>query len=150
MIQKYLLFRKLKKAITPVLGQLAVSHFTLNFRKQGFDDSGVMKWKDVKRRDPNSKWYGYRNGKFRKAATTAAILVESGALKNSVRVVSLSEKKISIGTNQIVKEYAKLHNEGGRTKSGAKVPQRKFIGKSRNLESKMKVQIKRELKTLFK
>ena len=129
---------RLTSELPKALGQVAVTQFTQNFTKQGFEDVGVQKWKDVKRRDPNSEWYGYRRGKFSKAATTAAILTETGNLKKSIFIKSANKNKVVIGTNQVVSKYAKLHNEGGYNSMGKVVPQRKFIGSSRSLENKMK------------
>lgn len=141
---------KLTRELPKALGQLAVTQFTQNFTKQGFDDFGVQKWKDVKRRDPNSDWYGYRRGKFSKSATTAAILTESGNLKKSIFIKNANKNIVVIGTNQVVAKYAKLHNEGGYNSMGKVVPQRKFIGSSRSLENKMKKMVFANVNKIFK
>jgi len=149
---------QLTKELPKALGQVAVTHFTQNFRKQGFDDVGVKKWKDVKRRDPNSEWYGYRSSKvgnkegiatFSKAATTAAILTETGNLKKSIFIKNADRYIVRVGTNQIVNKYAKLHNEGGYNGNGRFVPQRKFMGASRSLEKKMKKMVSISIKKIL-
>ena len=42
-----------------MVGKTARDHFRDNFRQGGFVNGGLHRWKDVKRRDPDSKWYGF-------------------------------------------------------------------------------------------
>ena len=44
--------------------------------------------------------------------TRGTLLVRSGALLNSVRVVSTSQEKVVIGAGNSKVKYAKVHNEG--------------------------------------
>ena len=52
-------FRKNKDRIAREIGNEAVRHFKDNFRQEGFVDNGIHKWKEVKRRDPSSRWYEF-------------------------------------------------------------------------------------------
>ncbi len=55
--------KKIEKVIQKKAGRIigveAVNHFTENFDEQSFDGKP---WKDVKRTDPASSWYGFRYG----------------------------------------------------------------------------------------
>lgn len=102
-----------------------------------------------------------------------AILVSSGQLKKSIRVVRISGNRITIGTDV---KYAKIHNEGGvinnnvsvrqhnrRTKSGKlakvkghkrkmniKMEKRQFLGPSAILERRIERVLDKEIKDALK
>lgn len=152
----------LRKDLPRIAGKMAVDEFRENFRRQGFRNNGVTPWKEVKRRDPQSPWYGFqykgerrtsvslvkdrKTGKmvrskkqrklnFSRAATKRGILIGPGAdLMNSIRVVESSPVRIAVGTDL---PYAGVHNEGGTIrifgKKKVKVARRQFIGESREL-----------------
>jgi glycine/serine hydroxymethyltransferase len=46
--------RYVKKDMAHVIGMEAVNDFQESFRNQGFTDSSLKKWKEVKRRTPSS------------------------------------------------------------------------------------------------
>lgn len=79
-----------------VMGQLAVREFVGSFRRQAFvDEAGVTHaWPARKKADKKGR----------------AILVKSGRLRRSIRVVSQDSDSVTIGTDV---PYAQLHNEGG-------------------------------------
>ncbi len=58
--------------IKDILGNEAVNHYKESFQNEGFTDEVLNPWKDVKRRDPSSPWYGHseQRGKFSAARTT--------------------------------------------------------------------------------
>lgn len=125
-----------KNSLPKIVGREAVAHFKENFDQEGFVDNGLKKWKDVKRRDPSSKWYGFdykgekrvsyrfkrdrKTGKtykvkqqkklnFSKAATIRKILSgSSGDLRKSIRYIPKSGK-VSITSD---KPYAYVQNYG--------------------------------------
>lgn len=68
------------------IGVLAVNYFKGSFDNEGFTDKTLEPWKDVKRRDNQSKWYGHgQNSKFSLERTTTNILLgESRRLRNSI------------------------------------------------------------------
>lgn len=145
------------------IGNEAVNHFKDNFRLQGFLDGGLQKWKDVKRRDPNSPWYGFdyrgnkskgkkkkgkkgrksRNANFSQAATQRPILTgTSMELQRSLayKVNTASSRQISLAITSD-KPYASVQNEGGMIKVFGKhtavLPARPFVGHSKELDDKI-------------
>jgi len=159
------------------IGKEAVSLFKANFDKEGFVDNGLNKWKDVKRRDPSSPWYGFdykgekrtsyrfsRDKKssktykskqqkklnFSKSATVRKILTgKTLELQRSIRYIpALGEVTISSD-----KPYAYVQNNGGPIKIFGKktvmLPARKFIGDSQELNETIDQIINKELDKIF-
>lgn len=85
-----------------IAGVEAINHFTRNFVKQGFDDSGVTPWKSRK---------GGRMG----WSNSRAILVKSGALRRSLNKRRAGKFGVIIFSPL---KYAKLMNDGGTIKRG--------------------------------
>lgn len=90
----------------------AVNHFRESWTNKGFTDgSGLFSaWQDVRRRaKPKTP-----------ADLTRGILIGkgSGILRASVRALSVSAKRVQIGTDR---PYAKIHNEGGEVSGTASV-----------------------------
>lgn len=150
-----------KNVFPRMAGDMAVNEFRENFHRQGFRNNGITPWPDVKRRDRNSPWYGFRykgekrtsvhfvrdrkTGKTRRsktqkklnfsnAATGWPILHNSGNLERSITVREKSPERVVIGTDL---PYAEVHNEGGYIKifgkAVRKLPKRQFIGDSAEL-----------------
>ena len=84
------------KGAPRVMGQLAVREYVGSFRRQAFvDGAGVTHaWPKRKKADKKGR----------------AILVKSGRLRRSIRVVSQDSDSVTVGTDV---PYAQLHNEGG-------------------------------------
>lgn len=153
----------IKRDLVPVMGVIAVNHFKANFRNQSFDG---QTWANVKRRDPQSQWYGFeykgerrtsvrftRNratGKtqrakkqdklnFSRAATTRKILTgHTGELGNTI-----TYRPISLGVRVYSpKKYAAVQNNGGTIKVFGRATRtlkaRRFIGQSQQLNNKLK------------
>lgn len=78
------------------LGATAVEYVHGNFLKQGFVDKTTHKWPARKKADRNSK--------------QRALLVQSGRLRRDVRVRSVNQSYVVVGTSL---PYAAVHNEGG-------------------------------------
>jgi phage gpG-like protein len=124
------------RAVLPKkLANEAINHFKDNWRKQGFDDSTVKKWESRKGMitgfgvTTKGKW-GRNNSR--------AILVKKGTLKkNFFYSVEGSNRAIVVNPTP----YGVYHNYGTK-----KLPQRKFMGKSRNLDEKSGVLIMRIIK----
>lgn len=163
-IEKQVL-KYIQKDLPRIAGKMAVDEFRGNFYRQGFRNNGITRWKDVKRRDKNSPWYGFqykgekrtfvrfvrdrRTGKTRRsktqkklnysaAATQRDILIGPGAnLMNSISVQHiLYDRLVVVGSDL---PYAGVHNEGGYIKvfgkATKKLPKRQFIGESAELMS---------------
>lgn len=150
------------KDVPVIVGVEAVNHFKESFEKQGFEDEGIEKWEDVKRRDPSSGWYGFmwkgekqvkggRKANRSEAAKSRPILSgETQELRNSIDWIQLG-KTIKIYSTKV---YAQIQNEGGEIKvfgkHTANIPKRQFMGKSGALKKKLEIMISNDIKKIFK
>lgn len=153
-------YQSLKRKLPRIVGQVAVNFTKDNFRRQGFLDGGrVNKWK--KRRDTGDK-------------KSRSILVQSAKLKRSIRIVRSTQDEVLIGSDV---PYAQIHNEGGVQQitkkqrdffyakwketgqefwrnmflaSEIRIPRRKFMGDSTDLQRDMTRKINLELLKIFK
>lgn len=133
-----------------IIGNEAKRFFVENFRKQGFDDASVEKWKPRKQ-------YEHRHARNAKQAMKfglgRAILVKSGDLRRSIKRMPPQKSNLSI---RIVSDlpYAKIHNEGleGNAfgKHKFKMPKREFMGNSFNLNERIKKILYKRLDLVFK
>ena len=105
--------KALENAVVEV-GNTAKNFFVENFRKQGFDDKTVEKWKKrekKERKGRGSKKSAAELGTVRSVKAGRAILVQTGDLRRSIiRVPNRSALNVKIQTDL---PYAKIHNEGG-------------------------------------
>jgi phage gpG-like protein len=111
------------------IGNAAKSLFVENFRKQGFDDKNVEKWKPRKKADK-------RAGR--------AILVKTGDLRRSIirNPANRAALSVKISTDLV---YAARHNNGLKG-----MPKRQFMGDSYNLNERIKKIIVKRLDNTFK
>jgi phage gpG-like protein len=90
-------FERLAKEIMQDLPDLvsitALNFFKESFYKQGFTDNTFQKWPD--RKTPG---------------TGRAILTNTSNLRESLRILEATMKKVEIGTSE---PYAQIHNDGG-------------------------------------
>lgn len=93
------LYTKIPKRI----GQDAENHFRDSFKKGGFTDHALVKWK-ARARPPRTK------GGKEKPHT---ILYNHGLLRNSVRLVRYTWNDIQVVAGGPHVPYAQIHNEGG-------------------------------------
>lgn len=112
-----------KMGMSKEIGNQAVNHFKDSFKQQGFDDSHVEPWKQRKKPDKKKKG--------------RAILVNTGRLRRSFEIAYSTEKITIINDTP----YSTYHNYG--TKN---LPQRRFMGPSRDLSKKIEATIIRILK----
>lgn len=105
---------KFKSEIPTILDKMAnnaIQQFKVdNFDKAGFVDGGVKKWTPNKVQDGRQQ------------------LVNTGRMRESIRTLEKTFYTRIIGSDV---PYAKYHNEGTK-----RLPQRKFIGNSKELEMK--------------
>ena len=135
-----------------IVAKEAVDEFRENFDRQGFRNNGVQRWPEVKRRMPNSPWYGFhykgerrsekerkKKGKKRKLNyslkyTKYDILRVTANLYRSVTSFEVSPERVEIGSDL---PYAQVQNDGGYIrvfgKARVKLPKRQFIGESQEL-----------------
>lgn len=163
--------KNLVNRILPIKGgAIAVDHFKDNFRKGGFVNGGLKKWKESKRINESGK---------SAASKYKTLLSSRNRLYNSItNQPRLGESYIYTDV-----EYASIHNEGGfinrparsqvlhfnrkgrfsknnsRAKYAQKVnigptrinmPKRQFIGQSKELDTKIENLINNEIKTILK
>lgn len=127
-----------------IVGEEIVTFTLENFEMQGWQGDSYQEW--PQRKNP-TKW-GKKDDPGR------ALLVKTGKLKRSIRILSIQQNKVSVGVGGSDVPYAKVHNEGfegtitqnvsehtRKTKSGEninvsaftrtinqQIPKRKFIG----------------------
>ncbi len=142
------------ESVKTVMGTEAVKHFEGSFVNEGFTDKEVKKWDDVKRRDPESEWYGHsgQTGKFSAARTAANILTgETNLLQRS-----FSFKPTTAGVLiQNSAPYAAVHQYGLKAKIYGKkefqMIARPFMGQSmvmkENIENKIVTEVQKILKS---
>jgi phage gpG-like protein len=89
--------KRLGNDLPTIVGNEAIVFAKGNFRAQRFQDGGASQtWKERSSKDKNTK-------------QKRAILVQTGRLKQSIRVISKDLNKVVIGSDV---PYAKAHNEG--------------------------------------
>jgi phage gpG-like protein len=120
-----------KRLLPTIITKEAVNFFTLNFRRQGFLDSSLEKWK------PRKGEHARHKNTTKKDKEGRNILVGKGTgikLSRSIRVLRKTRNSAVIGSSLI---YAAVHNYGLRAgRSGFTMPIRKFVGRSKKLEQK--------------
>ena len=128
-------FNVLTRKLPILLANQIERHFELGFRQGGGQtDESRGGWKPRKAADKGR-----------------GILIKSGTLRKDVRQREARFASIRVGTSGITQRYADVHNSGlrsGRGK-GFTMPQREFIGKSKDLEKKNEKIIARELKRML-
>lgn len=148
------LIRKATESLPELVAEEAAEYSRRRFAEKSFDGKP---WK------PLSKNY---------RPTRGTLLVRSGALLNSVHVVSVSQEKVVIGAGNSKVKYAKAHNEGfsgsvvvkthSRRMKGGKtvrvkshnrrmnIPRRQFMGNCPELERILKTVSEQLFKSVVK
>lgn len=88
------------KALPKRVGAEVVNFALDNFKRQGFLDVGVTRWQ--KRKNPTA--WGTRPKR-----NNRPILVDTGRLRRSIRVINANSDTVVVGTSV---PYARAHNEG--------------------------------------
>jgi phage gpG-like protein len=107
--------RKALEAAIVDVGNTAKVFFVESFRKQGWDDKSVQKWKKrqvSERKGRGSKKSAAELGTVRSVKAGRAILVKTGDLRRSIirNPANRAALTIKISTDL---PYAKVHNDGG-------------------------------------
>ena len=100
------------------IGTECVNFFKQSFRNQGWTDTVFSPWA---KRSPKAKRNAGRG-----------ILMDSGVLRNSIRISEISQNSVTIGTDV---PYAEIHNEGFDGMVTVKAHSR--TSKSQNFNSKL-------------
>ena len=101
---------KIKKDLPSVLSNDALKFFNDSFKKQGWDDNGITKWKKRKSKKDNAG---------------RGILIKSGALRRSIKIKESNFNRIIISSNM---PYSKIHNEGFKGNENVKAHIRRVFG----------------------
>ena len=135
---KEALGRLITRTLPVKAGTIAVQHFRDNFRQEGFVDSSLQPWKPAKRKsDPKNPDNAYKT-----------LLSRRNNLYKSI------QKKVAPGVATVYTDvpYAAAHNEGtnraGRNHR-VRIPKRQFIGRSKQLEDKVRDMIDREVRKVI-
>lgn len=125
------------RGVMKQVGNIVVNEVDKNFKAEGFIDRSVKKWKPRKRPDKNPK--------------KRAILVKSGRLKRSIRRLSVSAKRVTVGAKGKAAVYAGVHNHGLKAGRGAgfTMPKRQFLGPSHQIDKKVVQLLKKKIKKGF-
>lgn len=129
------------------MGTDAKNHFVRSFRNQGFEDKSIVKWKPRRGEIIGSGIAKVR----RKDKSSRAILVKTGDLRRSIRVINKSYRSITLGSDL---PYAQIHNDGlnGRAfgKYAFKMPKRQFIGHSTKLINHLRSKLDKRIVNVFR
>ncbi len=141
---------KLQKSLTAfitVMGTDAKNHFVKSFRNQGFEDQTIERWKPRK----GEFVYGGIARVRKKSTSSRAILVKSGDLRRSIKVISKRYHSITLGSDL---PYAQIHNDGLMGKAYGKypfkMPKRQFIGHSRKLIDQLRNKLDKRIQNVFR
>ena len=126
------------------IGNIAINEAKTNFKRQGFMDRSVKRWKPRKRKDKNPKIRAILVGPADKGG---------GKLRRSLRRLNVTNKRVTIGSKGDAADYALVHNYG--LKSGRKtapfiMPKRQFLGPSHATDKRIVNLIKKKIKKGFK
>lgn len=116
-----------KKTFPTEAGNMAVNFFVDSFRKQGFEDKTILKWKPRKSKKDNAG---------------RAILVKTGALRRSIRRGYTSWARTVISSLGLA--YAKAHNYGE-----GRMPKRQFMGHSDKLDREITTKMKQKVDAIM-
>lgn len=164
-------------SVQRIVGTEAVRHYKKSFHNEAFSNNaeGDEPWPDVKRRDPESKWYGFnykgeqrtsvriarnRDGSTRRAKRQRKLNYSAAATKRKILSGSSKELYNSIrftySRNVVIrsdKPYAQVQNDGGEIKvfgkSPAKLQRRRFVGQSRVLISKINKEVTQRINKIM-
>ena len=102
------------------MGELSVAHAMANFKVEGFIDAGGVE-----------RWPSKRKGTTGRGSKK--LLVDTGRMKGSVKVMSASSSRAVVGSSV---PYSGIHNRPVgeyKTYSSGRYPGRKFLGHSADL-----------------
>ena len=131
--KKYRKAKNMHKWLPARVANTAKRHYLDSFRKEGFTDKKFDPW--ASRKKDGSKTRENRGG----------ILIDTGALRGSIRVVKARFDHIEVGSVGI--DYAGYHNNPDKSNGGKRAQKkRQFVGQSEVLSNKIERQIQQALK----
>lgn len=158
--------QKLKRNFPTMAGIEAVNFSKERFVRKNWLDRSPAAWKA---RKPSPEWHSEAQ---KKAAARGSLMVKSGRLKRSIRVIKVTPNSVTIGTDV---PYAEPHNEGAvinqvvnvksfsrkrkgrsetvkahRRKRKMTLPKRQFLGESAILLRRVERLVQREITDILK
>ena len=134
------------KTVPKLLGRAVVQESADNFRRQGYEDEGgaVVPWAERKKPDtvPGRKRRDGSRGPRRTNPRQRAILMKSGKLRRSVRIVATTATTVTVGSSL---GYAQAQQEGN-----GKMPARPFITLGPKTRAKLTKQLAGAITNLLK
>jgi len=134
-------FEETKRVLPKIFANDAMNFVNDNFKKQGFDNMPVERWREVKRRMQGTKAWKYPKKKAL-GRRTRAILVQTGRLRRATYIKKATWAETTIANPT---PYADYHNSGT-----ARIPQRQFMGHSKALEKIQIAKINKALNEIWK
>lgn len=135
-----------KNTLPTKVGNVCETFFRQSFRKQGWDDQNLQRWKARR-----GEVTGGIAQIARRSSGSRAILTQTGALRRSIHTAMATWKKVVIESDL---PYSAIHNYGGKGvafgKHSFRMPQRKFMGNSYNLRKKITQTMETQLNRVFK
>lgn len=125
-------FKKLKATLPAQVGVIAKNHFKASFRNQGFTDQRLDPWEKRSTKDKSDR---------ARPSSPRAILVKTGHGRNAIRVKSANWDAVAVESPV---KYMQYHNNGEGNN-----PQRRFMGKSAQLNRKILAKINKEMKSIL-
>jgi len=136
---------RLRRSAPDIIAETATEYYKGRFKEKEWDGSAWDKAKPKR---------------------TGSLLVESGAMANSIEPAKISESEVIIQAGNSKVGYAKVHNEGfkgpitipAHTRKGKPVaahtrqmemPQRQFMGEARELNKNIRSRLEGFLKSFF-
>ena len=153
--------KEIPDKVLKIIGVEGKNFIQKNFRDEGFNDTGLEKWQERKDKD-----------------TSRAMLTGHATGGNKLR--NSFKRRISLGSNTVTfytyKDYAEVHNEGGKIVGNFKIrehlrkgrtgrimrvkshnrnvnttiPKRQFMGKSAYLNTQISKKINKELDKILR
>lgn len=147
----------IRQVMPKVISVEGLTHFEESFDNQGYTDKNLTKWKRRKFNQKRTTKKGVESAAFRhfkRKDAGRAILVSHQTdtkgphLKDTLRTKT-TDTQVIFATN---KEYAQVHNEGGRAGRGRGfiMERRQFMGPSEELNKKINQKLEREINRLLK
>jgi phage gpG-like protein len=136
------------KSLPTKVGKVAIKHWLKNFKEEGFEG---QHWVEVQRRIKGTSWY--QHPKYSSSRKSKILRGQNNSIAKAV-ANSLSTANWSRIDFVVNLPYAKIHNEGGSyfdmyLGHSVKIPQRKFLGESKQLDKEITDLITQELINVF-
>jgi phage gpG-like protein len=119
--------RLIIRGLPKMMGKMMLLETSDNFRRQGYEDEqgAVHDWAPRQKGNGRKRNDGGRDRRFKRRA----ILVQSGRLRRSPRIISTTPQSVTVGTDV---PYAQRLQEGN-----SRMPARPFLVVSKSLREKI-------------